>query len=141
MSRIKKITEGLYQGALRHVSEDGVPEGVDAIVLMAEKAEPIDTDVPIFYLPIPDDPNGLDNDVFNVVYALANYMIKFKTVLTVCHMGENRSGLMSVLILIVRGVMSYDAIDLVQNCGPVNSTDCKHSFWNPGFVTQAEDLC
>lgn len=135
--RAKQIADKLWQGALAHVSQDGYPEGVEVVLLMAERVEalPNAANVPVLYLPIPDNPDGLTEEQFAQVYGLCR-AVQGACVLTICHMGENRSGLASALLLCLRGMEPAAAVKLVQTNGPHNSSNAPHSFWNPGFNKQ-----
>lgn len=83
--------------------------------------------------PIDDNANG--SDQFDAVRDLA-HSVANRRVLAICHMGENRSGLLSALILADRGIPPAEAVQTVQREGPHNSPTQAHSFWNPGFVRQ-----
>ena len=136
---MKQIAEGLWQGALRHVHEQGLPAEITAVALMATQVEsvPLRPGVLFIYFPIDDNADGLDAETFKVCIALADFLKDFK-VLTICHMGENRSGLLSSLILGARGVDAETAVKTVQQRGNPNK-DRGYSFWNPGFVRQVRE--
>ena len=131
---VQKIADGLWQGALAHASVwSCANEHIDVAVLMAGVAEPLPFGVEHIWFPINDNADGCE--CFMDVRALAHQVAK-QRVLTICHMGENRSGLLSALILVERGISPQDAVALVQARGPHNSPTQPHSFWNPGFVRQ-----
>ena len=138
MEKVKQIAAGLWQGALVHVLDEWeeITEEVDVVLVMAEVAgNPFPwtgKNLNILLDPIDDDPSGAAD--FSRLKALAVAFCD-QRVLTVCHAGENRSGLMSALILRARGLTPFEAVLFVQQNGPVN-TDNDHSFWNPGFVQQ-----
>lgn len=137
MSNIKEIAPGLFQSALNHAVAEMDKEfqaKIDVIVIMAE-ADVFQRcgDLPILLTPIDDNPAGTDR--LQYVQNIAALVAR-KRVLTICHVGENRSGLLSALILIERGTTPEDAVALVQKNGPHNSPTQLHSFWNPGFVKQ-----
>jgi hypothetical protein len=104
---------------------------------MATMVERPPDGVQLIYYPIDDDANG--SPVFDEVRALARSVSK-RRVLSICHMGENRSGLLSALILVERGMTPQGAVTAVQQLGPLNSPDQTTSFWNPGFVRQVLSL-
>ena len=135
---VQQIADGLYQSALAHASTwTEAPQYVDVAVLMATPAEPLPVGVRHIMCPIADNAEGCT--CLEAVKALAS-SISTERVLAVCHMGENRSGLLSALILIARGMDSQEAIRLVQERGPHNSPTQAHSFWNPGFIRQVAAL-
>src|SRR3990167_6331127 len=140
LSKIYRIDDRLYQGAMRFVSEQWqcVLEDIepDVVLLMAEEVEliPHDDFPLIIGFPVPDDPNGLNSGTFKELSKLCR-IIGDSTVLTVCHMGENRSGLASALILVHYGYSPTEAIDLIRKQVQPNS-DAPHVLWNPGFVKQ-----
>ena len=131
----KEITPGLWQSPLAFVLQEWptLKDQVDVVVLMAELTEGVPSDVPFVYFPIPDDPNGCAS--IEQVRLLAEMVGRFR-VLTICHMGENRSGLLSALILVYQGMLPEEAVRLVQTRGPTTSDPERGSFWNPGFVQQ-----
>lgn len=131
---VQQIAPGLYQSALAHASAWNAVGVVDVAVLMATPVEPLPVGVDHIVAPIDDNADGCDR--LDDVRALAKE-VAGKRVLSICHMGENRSGLLSTLILIQRGMAPADAVALVQKNGPHNSPTQPHSFWNPGFVRQA----
>lgn len=139
--RIREIAPNLWQGALRHVVEDWetIKDKFETVLLLADEVERIPRERDIYTFAIPDDPDGLSQNAF---WQLVGFAAAFKAhrVLTVCHMGENRSGLMSALILIHRGMAPNAAADLVQMNGPHNSPSQPHSFWNPGFNRQVRTI-
>ncbi len=136
---IKKIAPGLWQSALAHVlpNWNSISADCHTIALMATLAEPLPGNVPLIYFPIDDNASGTDR--LDTIRELAK-MLANVPVLTVCHIGENRSGLLSALILVERGYKPAEAVALVQREGPHNSPTQAHSFWNPGFVRQVLEL-
>ncbi len=135
---VRRIADGLYQSALAHASLwNCAAEHVDVAVLMATLVEPMPLGVECVVFPIDDNANGCDR--LDEVRALAK-SVAHRRVLTICHMGENRSGLLSALILTERGVTPRDAVAMVQANGPHNSPSQQHSLWNPGFVKQVEEM-
>lgn len=143
-SKIKQITAHLFQGALAHVASEGIPDAVDLVFLMAQEAErialPVGKRMTFVYLPIADDPTGCSGALFEKLRSWARSAYGHN-VLTICHMGENRSGLMSALILYeVAGYTGNSAVTTVQQYGPINSSHAPHALWNPGFVKQIREL-
>lgn len=135
---VQRIAEGLYQAALAHASVwTGATECVDVAVLMAQPVEPMPVGVEHITFPINDNADGCE--CLDVVRAIAR-SVATQRVLTICHMGENRSGLLSALILVERGEAPSEAVRIVQENGPHNSPTQPHSFWNPGFVRQVKSL-
>ena len=136
---VREIAPGLYQSALAHASVDTeIVKHVDVAVLMASLAEPMPPGLQELVI-FPIDDNAAGTEHFEAVRNIAR-TVKDQRVLTICHMGENRSGLLSTPILVERGMKPKDAVALVQKNGPVNSSDQTHSFWNPGFVRQVLEL-
>ena len=139
-----RVAEGLYQGAMRYVAErwSEIRGTVDVVLILAHEVEFI----PAEYIgpwkivfPIPDDPNGLDPDTWERLRDLVGWIAQAqRRVLTVCHMGENRSGLASALLLIERGCCPADAINLVRAAGPAHGGP--HLLWNPGFEKQIREI-
>jgi protein-tyrosine phosphatase len=135
---VQKIAPDLWQSALAHLAFwPCLREHVDLIVLLAARVEELPSGVEVIDYPIDDNADG--SPVFNGVRALAK-ALKNQRVCTVCHVGENRSGLLSALILVERGVKPSNAVRMVQERGPYNSPTQPHSFWNPGFVGQVLEL-
>ena len=143
MNAAYEVEPGLYQGAMRIVVEnwEEIRGAIDVVLICAHTVEFI----PEEYIPavtkivfcIPDDPNGLDEETLARLRAICEF-VKDQRVLTVCHMGENRSGLASALILIARGRTSQEAIRLIRASGAVRSHGKPYLLWNPGFVKQVE---
>lgn len=137
---MKKISEKLWQFSAEFDSE--IPQDATVVFWLCGRAPrrslALSKDRVLVDYEIPDDPNGLDAAVFDDLVDLAR-MYKDCGCMTVCQMGENRSGLMSTLILIARGVETEEAIKTVQDNGNMNSVQSQakgHSFWNPGFAAQ-----
>lgn len=145
---IREIAPGLSQGALAHVVRDWATEvhgHFDCVLLMAEEVEQIPRyqgGPGVVLLPIADNADGLPSSELHFVMGfIAAMSAIFPRILTVCHMGENRSGLASCCILHCRDNMTGDAAaDLVQQNGPLNSPTQETSFWNPGFNRQIRGL-
>lgn len=131
---MKQIAEGLWQSSQRDVSSVS-SEQFDVVFWMCGGPISVPFGVELVDFAIPDDPNGCAPELFDRLRRLAAAHAHLR-VLTVCSMGENRSGLMSALILVARGMEPEDAVRRVQEKGPHNSPDRPHSFWNPGFVKQ-----
>ena len=125
-----EIAPGLYQATW--IDASTWTGSVDVLVYMAGDAQ-VNPHIPQISFPIDDNAEGCDQ--FAEVQALAKSVVS-KQVLTVCQVGENRSGLLSALILIERGWHPVSAVTTVQYYGPHNSPTQPHSFWNPGFVRQ-----
>jgi len=134
---MKQIAEGLWQTGTLH--EERIPiNDVDVVFWMCGQAPPAPFGKILIDYPIPDDPDGLPKEVFQDLWALA-CALRDKNILTVCNAGENRSGLVSVLVLLARGLNVERAISIVQENGPRYSADKEHAFWNPGFVRQVRE--
>ena len=128
---VREIAPGLYQAAWTDAST-WTGGSVDVLVYMAGDAQ-VNPNIPQISFPIDDNAEGCDRfaDVQTLAKSLAS-----KQVLTVCQIGENRSGLLSALILVARGWDPISAVTTVQYHGPHHSATQPHSFWNPGFVRQ-----
>lgn len=133
---VQEIAPGLYQAAFADaVAWTDAPLHVDVAVIMCGGALPsLKTQIE---LTIDDNANGCP--VLPLVQDVAS-LVAHQRVLSVCHVGENRSGLLSALILIKRGLTPQAAITIVQTRGPHNSPTQPHSFWNSGFVRQVAAL-
>ena len=125
-----EIAPGLYQAAVADAST--WTGSVDVLVSMAGDAQ-VNPNIPQISFPIDDNANGCDR--FADVQALAK-SVASRQVLAVCQIGENRSGLLSALILVARGWHPISAVTTVQYHGPHHSATQPHSFWNHGFVRQ-----
>ena len=137
MSKIKQIDHSLWQGAFSDVAVEGIPEEVEIVILMASTADlpPLRPGQILIYYPIDDTADGASAEELYNIQRIASTFADRK-VLTVCYMGENRSGLMSAMILLERYDDASWAVKTVQERGPVNSGCALQSFWNPGFVQQ-----
>lgn len=130
---IKQIADNLWQAPL-HAAVAGPLPPIKQIVSMVQFPDvAIADDVDVLELPIDDNPSGTDR--FDDLDDYAD-VLKDTPLMTVCHMGENRSGLFSAMVLVHRGVTPRAAVDTVQNNGPQTTHDHDTSFWNPGFVNQ-----
>ena len=127
---MKQIAEKLWQGGTLLGGE--IPEEVKVIFWMLEEPTPAFQGIVVRY-PIPDDDKGLDVTVFLRLLGLVNHCAELP-LLAVCQAGENRSGLVCAMTLIMRGMEVEEAIKTVQKNGNANTH--AHSFWNPGFVRQ-----
>ena len=114
-----------------------IPEGVEVVFWMIPEPPQTPEGAIVVHYPIDDNDQGLDEDVFLRLYHLVDSLSDLR-ILTVCHAGENRSGLVSTMTLIAREIPVEEAIRTVQANGNANYGD--HSFWNPGFVAQVRRL-
>lgn len=136
-----QITKDLWQGAMNPVARywPSYETHIDALVVMAPWVELIPAKV-AYYYPIDDNDQGLPDVEFDRLSEfLRTIPREHRRIMTICHMGENRSGLASVLRLIHNGVGTDDAIDLVRSTVKPRSGQ-PHVFWNPGFVAQVRRL-
>ena len=133
---MKKISEGLWQVGILF-DEEGLPEEADTVFWMIDNTGSVAGSLIFVRYPIPDNDQGLDDEVFLCLWGLVQALANRKVV-AVCQAGENRSGLVATMILIARGEKVEDAIATVQKNG--NARTHKHSFWNPGFVAQVRRL-
>ena len=132
----KEIAPGLWQSPLHSLIDewDELQQHVDVIVVMALGGDLTVLNAPlVLHFPISDDPAGCEQ--IGQVRVLAGILSSY-SVLTVCQMGENRSGLLSALILRARGDSPEKAVRTVQQNGPSTTDPERGSFWNPGFVQQ-----
>lgn len=136
------IATNLYQGALYDAVTEGLPAGVDTVLVLTPESEkvrlPESERVEVIRFPIGDIQLGLDRWTFDRLSEICK-RIALKNVLTLCFRGENRAGLASALILVHRGYSPEEAIQTVQSNGPVKS-DRPHSLWNQGFVRQLRSM-
>jgi protein-tyrosine phosphatase len=141
---ITQIDDGLFQGGVLDVQREwaNLKEHVDVVLVLTNEFGDhglLPDDGPqIIYFGIPDCATGLDQHVFDELRARCAALAD-KRVLTVCFMGENRSGLASALVLMARGKAPADAAKLVHERGPHRSVSQPHSFWNPGFNRQVAE--
>ena len=144
MNAAYRIEDGLYQGAMRIVVEHWpeIRNAVDVVLILAHSVEFIPEEyepgIVKIVMPIPDDPNGLDQERWDRLWSICEF-VKDKRVLTVCHMGENRSGLASAMILMARGRSPAEAIRLIRASGPARSAGQPYLLWNPGFARQVAE--
>jgi len=132
------VSPTVKQQALAYLAEryDEDTRDIDVIWLMADMVEQLPAKVPLLQTPIPDDPNGLPDALFAYLQRWAKVLSGVR-VLTVCHMGENRSGLASALLLMAQGKTAQGAIAAIRASG-TPLTDNPYFLWNPGFVRQLE---
>lgn len=81
--------------------------------------------------PVPDSEKGLEQDQIETLWSLVN-SVKDKKILTVCQAGQNRSGLVSAMVLMARGLPVETAIGKVQAHNG--------ALWNPGFQRQLHQI-
>jgi len=125
-----QIAEGLFQAPACTVNT--LPD-VDVIFWCCGGSHPIPEfgkQVVIDYS-FNDDPNGTDPETYANLKTLAKF-VRNQRVLTVCQAGQNRSGLVSALILKARGFTTEQAISTVQAQNG--------ALWNPGFLGQLRGL-
>jgi hypothetical protein len=135
-----RIFPGIRQQALAFLVKNWESDvaGADIVWLMADEVERIPSGIPVLRTPIDDNANGLPDETVTGLYKWA-CVLRGANVCTVCHMGENRSGLASVLLMLARGVPTSRAIALAQ-AHPAISGGQSHTFWNPGFVAQVRRM-
>ena len=141
--KVYQIAPGLWQGGMAHVAENWayLRDKVDWMVLLADPIVhfPQGPDDPhLIVFPIDDNANGCEESVWKRLRRLARGLSGART-LCVCHMGENRSGLMAALILIHRGHDPESAIQLIRQRVKPNTTQ-PHVLWNPGFERQIRQI-
>ena len=132
---MKQIADGLWQAGTR--LGGALPPETKAIFWMIDESPPETQGIILIHYPIPDNDQGLDETVFLRLYHLVDALSDLP-IMAVCQAGENRSGLVAVMVLIARGATVEDAIATVQREG--NARTHAHSFWNPGFVAQVKRL-
>lgn len=135
---MKQIAEGLWQDGV-HWFDAGPPlPDVEVVIFASEYDHRMVPDgADGIEMPFPDDANGVSPTILEALRGLCAG-VAHRRVLTVCSVGENRSGLLSALILMARGMSAEDAISTVQKNGPARTHD--HALWNPGFLRQLRDL-
>ena len=141
------IVEGrLAQGALQHVWQSRCSDEFDLVLICASEIEILPEGNKIV-IPFADSTDGVPDSIVHMLNAIL-YDAAFydMNVLTICHMGENRSGFASAIYLmqnaILRGDFSYsaeDAISLIrEKVSPL--TDNPYTLWNEGFVKQLKEM-
>ena len=136
--RVCKIEDGLWQtGTMRANSADinAITETVDILLVASYESFPLsDPNITTIQLPFDDSLEGVPPQVFTNLTKICKE-ISTQNVVTVCSQGENRSGLLSALILYYRGHTMQNAIDLIRDKVPAVSSG-PHALWNGGFVKQ-----
>lgn len=145
MNGIWEITDQLSQGS------DWVLQGEPD--LLAEKVKDFDIILigcyeknvarpgpGVFYLPFDDDPAGIDEGKWDALFKLTHGGLpKGAKVLTVCSMGENRSGLLSALVYHAKyGGEGRDIVEIIRSKAKPNTSQ-PYVLWNPGFYRQVCD--
>ena len=137
---VYEIEEWLWQGSHAAIVEraNRDPVFVDWLrnitvwVLCHECAIPWAVHTPI-------DDNAMGCDQLDMVRSVAKRLSR-ERVLTVCSMGENRSGLASACLLNLRsGRGGPDAVAYIRDKVRPR-TGQPHVLWNPGFVKQVEEM-
>lgn len=116
------IVRGLAQGTFPGNADVAFRE-FDAVVLCAEEHQPRWT-VPrgkaLFKLPLDDDdyqqvPLDVGRIIIQTAHAAGTHHVAGRTVVSTCHQGRNRSGLVTALIMMLHYRMpSAEAIRMVQ---------------------------
>ena len=112
-----KVSEGLWQVGANHWPDD-VPD-VDVVIhawplpIATDGHPPLGTTLYVSVSFGDHDHGPIDGAVIDTLRALAKAHAH-RRVMTVCKEGKNRSGLMSALILMERGMDTEDAIALVK---------------------------
>lgn len=91
----------------------------------------------VLHVPFDDNADGVSDSTWEHLFHLTHYVIaKGARALTICTMGENRSGLLSALLLHARyGFDGQHCIDLIRQKAAPRSGQ-PYTLWNPGFVRQ-----
>ena len=120
MTTAHPITDALWQtGTLRHGMGDPVPDDARVVDMRW----------------VPDSEDGLTTAEFRKLVGFLSEIPANAPAVTMCEAGENRSGLASVVLLVLRGMDVDEAILLVREKVPP-ITDQRWVFWNRGFVAQ-----
>lgn len=119
-----RIVPGLYQGSRPPGGLTLARLGFSAVVLCAIEHQPDAyrfEAVEVLYAPLDDDDRPLTAEEWEIARAasraVAVRLLEGSRVLVTCHMGVNRSGLVSALALLriaPRGFTPYDAVRIVQ---------------------------
>lgn len=134
------IVEGqLAQGALDHVYNAQCSEAFDLVIVCADEYLVLPSSNKLV-IPFDDSTDGVPvSTLLLLQYVIAGIEGRELNVLTVCHMGENRSGFVSALILMFEGYSAEDAISLIrEKVSPL--TDNPYTLWNEGFVKQLKEM-
>jgi hypothetical protein len=143
---IYEIAENVWQGAHGPLMADPnrdallarfnvvlpVGEGGDVLSLIGSRFG--------FHACFPDDPAGVSDHTWDYFYHLTHDVIARDAVaLTLCAMGENRSGLVAAMLLHARtGKNGGEIIDLIRSKVRPRSGQ-PYALWNPGFVRQVKE--
>ena len=137
------IIHGLGQGSYPNPPADAF-QHFDVLVLCAEEHQPRMPALPpgkfVFKIPLDDDIyNQVPPEAAKIILAtaadIATYLRGGRSVVTTCHQGLNRSGLLSGLLLMqVFGMKANDAIALIRR------QRHKDALCNPMFVQLLQNV-
>jgi len=132
-----KITDGLYQTGISRGPFTDLSK-IDIVIDATYEGVLLPSHINYVAIPFNDSTEGVPEDRFWLLRALCQ-TLKHKSILTVCSMGENRSGLLSALILYYRGHTMPEAIQMIRDAVPPVS-EVPHVLWNPAFEKQLLEL-
>jgi len=138
---VTRIAPRLYQGSMPKVGHSVRRCGFDVLVLTAEEWQPPDSAYPgvtVLRVPLTDHGNPLSERAWNAAVAtsrrIALHLRQGKRVLTTCHAGLNRSGLVNVLTLHrLTGIAGKKLVPYLRSVRP-------GAFSNTHFASTAEAL-
>lgn len=128
-----KVTPRLWQGAIPVEGGTLAGLGVHVLVLAAHEYQPDERRFPgvqVLHCPLHDQPDQSLEDLARIIltaHEVAEHLKRGATVLSTCHMGLNRSGVISGLALCELGVMPKIAV------GAVRKARGKYALSNPTF--------
>lgn len=123
---ISKVTPKLWQGS-RPPQGDALSKlGVDVVILAADEHQPSDecfSGVRVIHCPLHDQADQSLEDLAKIIltgHEVSRLLLSGATVLSTCHMGLNRSGVLSALGLCGIGVPPKVAVETVRKArGPL----------------------
>jgi hypothetical protein len=145
-SAIYEISDGVWQGSHGALMADpdrsDLLRRIDVVLAVGEDGAVVSLpEVRFgFHAAFPDDANGVSDHTWDYFYHFTHNVIARNAVaLTLCAMGENRSGLVAAMLLHARtGKNGGEVIDLIRaHVRP--RTNQPYALWNPGFVRQVTE--
>lgn len=129
-----QIQPWLWQGGMVEGDHYQIPDVVTHVLVMAPWEPFSVSDAEVWHYPIDDTTEDLPDEWWAEIEAFIGRVPDDATVATFCHMGHNRSGLASVLLMVRRGIPVEEAVAALHR-HRLEGND-PHLFWNPGFVRQ-----
>ncbi len=142
----QQINDWLWQGSMMRwaYTSEPAPDVGTAVVLaefMGDTLDWLEDEMEVVFLPFDDSEEGVPFDVWNQLVDRLKAIDHTEGVVTICQAGENRSGLVSALLLGLKEDLPPDeAIALIRKQINPNTT-MEHVLWNKGFVSNLQDRC